>query len=376
MPAKYIKKIYISLMSIVLLMLTAVTTTFAWVGFLDTSFFDNFDIALKAVENVEEYGIQLSLTGKEGSFKTTLDSIDVKREILKNIGYPNVDSMTDEQVEKTNFTMDQCTVERSGSSLGNFVDIHGQLTKNYIKFDLYLSTYRNADVEDSDSSTYYMDAFLNDNLFFGTTDTKKLLNDFHYPTNNGFIEFPKTYKYDYLSNSLYEMTYPSFTSDKLINNPEVSGNITVNSASACRLAIEVRKPVDLYDTSSYALVTNTIIYQGGTQYPTYNPTTGEYSFGGILPNDYNIAINDYNHKIMEGYTAKSVPEWALQRGDLEFENDGVVNRIIDSNDSKVGIDKMVRLTFHFWFEGWDADCFSIINQKPVSLNLSFSNYHY
>lgn len=374
MQAKYIKKIYISLMSIVLLMLTAVTTTFAWVGFLDTSFFEQFEIGLEAVENVEEYGIQLSLSGKEGTFSTSLPAIDIKREILKNVGFANVDQMTDKQVENASFSMDQCTVERSGNSLGNFVDIHGSRTRNYISFDLYVSTYRNADVELEEESTYYMDLFLNDNVFAGNNQTRKLFKNFTYPTNNGVIEFPKIYGNHYL-NGLYEMNHPSFTSGNLVKNPTVSGDITVNSASACRLAIEVREAVDLYDTSAYSLVYNTIIYQGGTQYPTYNDRTGEYSFGGILPDDYNIALHDYNSKIMEGYTSKTVPEWALHRGDLEFVNDGITNRLVDSSDSKVGIDQMVKLTFHFWFEGWDADCFSVIHFNPVSLNLSFSNYH-
>lgn len=364
MQAKYIKKIYISLMSILLLMLTAVTTTFAWVGFLDTSFFDNFNIDLKASE-LGEYGLQISLTGEEGSFSNSIPSHEVKKAILKKAGYKNVDSMTKEQIEKTDFKMTQCTVKRMGTSLESFRDVQNQETKQYISFNLFLSSTKSADVEDS-SSTYYMDAFLNDNIFKGTVQTKKLLNDFQYPTKNGMIDFE----------SLYGINPPSFSTNNLIQNPHISGDITVNSASACRLAIEIKKPVPLYDTTAYLGTANTIIYQGGTQYPTYNSNTKEYSFGGILPDDYNIAINDFNTKIMQGYTEKTVPDWALNRGDLEFKNDGIVNRIINSNDSKVGIDEMVQLTIHFWYEGWDADCFSVINQSPVSLNLSFSNYHY
>ncbi len=373
MQTKYIKKVYISLMSIVLLMLTAVTTTFAWVGFLDTSFFDEFKIDLSANE-IGEYGLEVSLTGKENTFSNTVDEVELKRQILKNAGYENIDNLSNDQVKKTNFTMDQCTVKRSGAALGSFVDINGNLTKNYFKFSIYLRSYRSADVDD-DESTYYMDAFINDNIFSGIAQTNKLMNDFTYPTNNGIINFPKTYKDDFY-NGLYEMTFPSFTSDKLLKNPHVSGNITVNPVSASRLAVEVQKPVDMYDTTTYHGVSNTIIYQGGTQYPTYNSSTGEYSFGGILPDDYNVAIYDFNNKLLQGYSAKSVPQWALQRGDIEFVNDGISNRIIDSNDSKVGINQMVKITFYFWYEGWDADCFSIINQMPVSLNLSFSNYHY
>lgn len=374
MSAKYIKKIYISLMSIVLLMLTAVTTTFAWVGFLNNSFFDDFDIDLSANE-LGEYGLEVSLTGEKDTFSNTIDEIELKRQVLKNAEYPGVDNMSDEQVEKANFSMDQCTVQRTDNALGEFMDIKGNYTKNYFKFSIYMRSRKNAEINPDDQSTYYMDAFLNDNIFIGVSKTNKLMNDFTYPTINGNIIYPATY-YDSYNNGLYEMTYPSFTSNNLIKNPNVSGNITVNPVSASRLAIEVHKPVDMYDTKAFYGINNTIIYQGGTQYPTYNSQTKEYSFGGILPDDYNVAIYDYNNKILEGYTAKSVPKWALERGDLEFVNDGITNRIIDSNDSKVGIDQMIKMTFYFWYEGWDADCFSIINQMPVSINLSFSNYHH
>lgn len=376
MQAKYIKKVYISLMSIVLLMLTAVTTTFAWVGFLDTTFFDDFEIDLKSSE-VGEYGIELSLTGKEGTFANSIDNIEVKRAILKNMGMNNVDIMTDSQIESANVTMDQCTTQiMTNNALSTFTDVLGNTTSNYFKFDLYLRTFKSAEVEDNNSSTYYMDAFLNDNVFQGTAETKRLMNDFNYPTNSGVINFPKIYKRNPITDEKTELNFPSFTSKNLLTNPHVSGDITVNSLSACRLGIEIHDAVDLYDIRTNANVHKTIIYQGGTQYPTYNSSTGEYSFGGILPDDYNLAVMDYNNKIMQGYSNLTVPEYALYRGDLEYANDGVVNRVIDSNDSKVGINQMVKLTVYFWFEGWDADCFSIINQKPVSLKLSFSNYHY
>ena len=32
----------------------------------------------------------------------------------------------------------------------------------------------------------------------------------------------------------------------------------------------------------------------------------------------------------------------------------------------------MKITVDFWFEGWDADCFEIINRSPVTLNLVFS----
>ena len=33
---------------------------------------------------------------------------------------------------------------------------------------------------------------------------------------------------------------------------------------------------------------------------------------------------------------------------------------------------MVCFRVYFWFEGWDSDCFEIIDNKSVTVNLSFT----
>ena len=40
---------------------------------------------------------------------------------------------------------------------------------------------------------------------------------------------------------------------------------------------------------------------------------------------------------------------------------------------KNGTQTKMKITVYFWFEGWDADCISAIDQKSVSLNLKFTS---
>ena len=69
MRKKYIfgKKLYISILTSILVLLTTVATTFAWVGVFANSTFDQFDFNIKS-SSLEEYGIEISLSGKENSF--------------------------------------------------------------------------------------------------------------------------------------------------------------------------------------------------------------------------------------------------------------------------------------------------------------------
>lgn len=347
---KIVRKVYLSIMVSVVCMITLVTVTFAWVGFLDFTKFDNFDINLN-VEELEEYGIEISLTGEEGSFGTSVNPLELKRIILKNYSSTlDVDNMTDEQIQSrfSTVSLKQCTVKpNADNSFPDFLDMHNKVTTKYFKFDLYLSSYKA--YESDETSDFLMDVFLSGNLLEGTKDTRNLVNDFTYPS-------------DFVNNVI----------NGIQANTNISKNITVDSSSACRVAIQKYSVVNKYDVSAYSSntkINDLIIYQGGTAKPTYDPISDIYSFGGIMPENSNVAVYDYGIKTN---TLITVPTWAINRGDIEYNKDN--NQIIDSskNEEKIGIDQMIKMTIYFWFEGWDADCFDVIDRNPVTLNLNFS----
>lgn len=346
-----VRKVYLSIMVTMLCLITLVTVTYAWVGFLSVSSFERFDINLEA-QQLQEYGIEISLTGEDGTFGSSVDTIELKRVILKNIGYNNVDSMENNAVENAfnNLNLDQCSVRpNEDKTFPAFVNLEGKNTTKYFKFDLYLSAIHFYS-EDSgiDPSTYLLNAYLKDNLLEGTVDTRNLINDFTYPS-------------DFINPALVN-GIPAGT--------KINGRVSVDSASAVRVAIQKYNVVEKFKPEQYEeeeKVNDLIIYQGGTQYPTYDSVKNVYSFGGIMEDDENLALYDYNTKFNE---SKKVPDWALNRGDKEYhENDQLIS---STNElEKIGVNQMIKMTIYFWFEGWDSDCFDIIDRNPVTLNLVF-----
>jgi hypothetical protein len=176
------------------------------------------------------------------------------------------------------------------------------------------------------------------------------------------------------TNIMYDMTYPS---SDIINNAGFTSinkgsNVTIDSSYATRLAFEVYSPKEV--TVSYVdtdLPVVTKIFQGGTQKPYYNTSTGLYSFGGILPEEYNLAYQEYKRMYNLGNDFR-IPDEILNRGDLELTEE---NSVLISEDYKFGIkngaSNKLKMTVYFWYEGWDADCFDALTGQSVTLNLVF-----
>ena len=350
---KIIRKFYLSILITLLCAITLSMTTFAWIGLLTSSSIDNFQIGIN-VSDLQEYGIELSLTGEEGSFSTSINQTELKKEILKNYGI-NTNYYDSEEAVNFDFNrikLDSCSVEvYDDNTFSSFLDVENKVTTKYFKFDIYISafkTYESGSVDD-----YNLDAYLTGNLFSGTIATSNLINEFIYPS-------------DFVNNG----------PNALVAGVRLKEQLTVDSSSACRLAIQKHNVVEkghpeLYE--NYDEVIDYVIYQGGTAMPTYDPETKVYSFGGILEEKNNVALAEYNKKFP--YNKKLLPEWALKRNDLVYDVTSF-NQIIDSKQAnqKVTTSSMMKMTISFWFEGWDADCFDVINNEPVTLNLNFSNY--
>ena len=377
MRKKYIfgKKLYISVLTSILVLLTTVATTFAWVGVFANSTFEQFDVTIKA-SSLEEYGVVLSATGEEGSFSDTIKSIDIKRQILKNWGYHPDYLINDNDVNRlfALITMDQCTnlpIINDGKikKLGQFKTIERFDTKHYFKFDIYISAISFYDASSNSSSSFLMDVFIGDGLLTGTEKYFPLTGSFTYPTS--FIS-PLTN----LPNGI---------------RPIIAGEtitvVSVNSASSARVAFEKYPSVslghpELYDESSEP--TSTVIYTGDKyNYPTYNEKTGIYEFGGILQDAINLSTNYYNkydHIYQKnGVNSVALPSEMYEARGVESPTKDLIlssstNHLINSSipSEHISLNQMAKITVYLWFEGWDADCFNVINNSPVKLNISLS----
>ena len=355
---KATRKIYLSLIMVILSVLAMVATTYAWVGIVSNSIFEQFSINLKENDEGGEYGIQLSLDGI--TFHDSLEAVDVERVILINMGYSANELTTSTKINELfrKVSLDQATVVKENTDsnyLDNFKDMAGYTTNKYFKFDVYIALYKTAD--EDEASENYLDVYLRNYVMSGGDYSVYIPNEIVYPSTN------PTSKQILDSANNFEL------------GKTISGKITGNVANSTRLAIQRHKTVDKGVPSQYNesdIIQELTIYQNGKEYPNYNESTGVYDFGGILPDDYNFAWKEWNATHNMSNQLGSVPEAQLNRGDVTYADDGTTNHIIEATD-KVTTAKMVKLTVLFWFEGWDSDCYEMIDRHEVTINLEFSN---
>lgn len=362
-----IRKAIFSISVLFVSMLTMIATTFAWVGITTDSTFDEFDINLKVNNDTGDYGVQLSLSGKPDTFSDSIDSMSLKRQLLKNYGYNSnvIDNASDDTINVTfaSIKLGQCTPQKSiyypqifeSKELQYFENVvSGVSSTKYFWFDIYASMYV---TKSTASSTNPLALYLREGLLssddIGSAD---LLNPYTYPSQT------------------FSLGTKQFTPSFL--NKRFDGKVKVNPASAARVCVQTFETIDLYNLA----LTEPIrykIYQYDDMMPSYDMITNVYSFGGILPSAYNMAYQQYNLS-HTGAELQSVPDWQVNRGDLTYKDEGYTGCICyDGNNGQPNdglyIGKMVKFRIYFWFEGWDSDCFSVIDRRVVSLNLSFSN---
>ena len=385
MRKKYIfgKKLYISVLTSILVLLTTVATTFAWVGVFANSTFESFDFKLKSTKidgYLDDYSIQVSLDGI--NFSDSINEIDLKKQILLNWGYQEENLSQTKAINKlfAQLNLEQCTtvpiIENNKIvKLDKFTNLYSEETKRYYKFDFYVSTRKNFDENNHDSS-FLLDVFINKDMITGRIKNKDLVNPFTYPSD--FIN-----PYD---NMISHGTYSLPLNCQTVKANEAITSARVNSADASRVAFEKYKVVDKGHPEQYAInesPLSSIIYQSGYDYPVYNSDNDSYCFGGILDTPYNLSIGYFNSTeyfyVDWHYWDQKLPNeiWTT-RGVDSSTKDLVLssknNHLIDSQNpnEKIGIDKMMKITAYFWFEGWDADCFNAINLSPVDINITLN----
>ena len=366
------RKVYMSILTIILVLLTTVATTYAWVGILTYNQIEQFELDLKTVDLEKDYFLSISTTGEDDSFTDSANSDEIKEQILINQGRDLSNLISyDKATNSTAYYnavnqlfnkegIKPVTVEKNKLYENDFHElnvssknsINSQKSNSFFRFDLYLSV-EAKDESNIASVNNNMNIILADieNTLKGTSKPYKIANDFYYPS----VE----------NQELTEIRVP-------FGSVLTSQDIQIDTASATRLAIGVYDPINRTDTYPDSAIPNkTIIYQGGTQNPTVNGNT--YSFGGILPEEYNLALHE--HKKINGFgnDVLNIPDTLINRGDVELKQSN--NMLVDSDAGfgiVGGIKKKIKLTIFFWYEGWDADCFEIINGQNTNINLVFA----
>lgn len=356
-----LKKFYISILTIMLIVFTMLATTYAWVGIYYHSSIEDFSLNLKTQKLNEDYYLSISSFDEEDTFFETTKLADLQRQIVKNRGsysdYLDNDDALNDYFSK--IKLNSVTTTKHGILNDEFYEldkntktsISVEKSNSFFKFDVYLSLENRYDLEIEESVNKTLDVYLENItnvLSSSITYDYRLTNDFTYPSN-GIIS----------------------TNIGMISKDD---DIRINPSSTARVALAIYNPIlrnEKYEGTE--IPKKIIIFQGGTDKPTYDSVNNVYSFGGILPEEYNLALNEYR-KIYKIPSEKlQVPLDAINRGDLELIEG---NEMLIEDDFGFGIvngkKTKIKITVYFWFEGWDSDCFAIMNNKKVELNLVFA----
>ncbi len=362
------KKMFISILTSVIVFVTMVATTFAWVGIFTYANTDKISFNLKVTELDSYYYLTISDTGEKGTFSDEIPAIKAERQIVNNTYNNKYRDATDSVIHSiysssplsniSALVKDDNTLDFYELNLGNsYYPSFNDISSGYLKFDLYLSVDTKEGIS-SETTGIKANVMLNNikNCLEGTKMYYRLVN------HNQFSELPSSSAYSILKDL-----------------PD-SKIFYINSKNAVRFSLSIYDPINIDDTYNDELPVKTIIYQGGSQMPKYDSNEDIFDLGGILENDYNTASKELlsirpNYNYITYY--ERLNDTILNRNDLELIEDNSViwDRYVQEKylGCVDGIQTKMKISVHLWFEGWDADCIKAIEEQPISLNLSFTS---
>lgn len=358
-----LRKMNLSIITCVLMLVLNVTTTFAWAGLQNYSNVEDFEMSL---ESSGGYELKLSLDGI--NFYNEIDDLDFKKTVLRNMGLLSSDIEGNEyKIEQAfqKIILTPVTTKRIGNKLGTFVSIDELrednfhydsikeskfVKRSYFNFDIYVAIDYVGEESDESYLNSYQDIYI--------SNVQDLLNG-----NN------KTYKLK--SNYVLENYFNDLT----------LSTVRVNTSSAARISftkygvMEKGKPLDNE-------VVDTIIYQGGTKTPKIEEDV--YSFGGFMNHSDNMAYLEFNdlHSndplsldvFNEFYQNRINDETGLEDA-ISLEQLEIPRiKLIDESDT-FNTKSMIKVNVKVWLEGFDADCFEAVAALPLGFNLVLANYN-
>ena len=300
------RKIFFGIIACMLLLLTVVATTYAWVGIFTYANTGSFDIGIYSERKDFEYWLTISLTGNPGDFGQEADSTGIRKQIIENMG---LDSRYTESAEAINnffasskLNSTSCVIDDTTLQPANWYEAnHSEKTyfrtmdtNQYYKFDFYLSVDVkngiNPSTQDFTSSVYLTDL---EQTIIGNYGKMDFKPTGHNPFND--IDYDNIESWDY---------YPSLTNEEknllkgtvpTLRSLNYEGfRVKTSDTARFSLSFYEPKPID-YTYTDADLPQKCMLYAGGTYLPTKvveSDGTEYYSLGGTLPSDFNTAIQD------------------------------------------------------------------------------------
>ncbi len=374
------QRLLVSFISLLFLITTCITVTFAWTISNSSVYVSRLDIEISQGD-----GILISVKPSTG-FKSTVSEEEIKESIvIKYLGYKYVsDILVDKDNNKVDLTSDminsyfsQIKLETTTSLDGiNFTDFNGQ-TENptggkYVAFDLYFK----ADLSEEEGET---------NIFFNYSrfnydESNKLIKQTRLLTDeeDKIVTTSDTTKASYLKGSLTTLDN-SGNSLKIEKGYEGLEIYAANAARFSTTCTEYDKEVTkMYEPNiglgSYASDLDSSKYKNSNMYleASYLDKNKSASFtyltsinNGLEVERAKVYISDIPFTYKDFYTYEADHILSIKKGQTKSVN------------------------FNIWLEGRDADCFDAIVGSKIRIDLAFTtksqtmydklktiNYHY
>lgn len=325
----FVRKLWYSIIVAILVLVTTVTSTYAWYASVFTNDIDEFNFDISGTGS-----IYASLDGV--NFKSNFSDLEIKTAILTKRGIDTTE-MKSSQIDELFKQITLYSISPNNYedlSLGFYkIDEHQQLATDsgYLSLDMYFTT----DLP----LTYHANGDpIGQEIFF---QSDSIIESDSFYANLSTYNLPR---------------HPVFG--------DMNRKFYVNAKNACRVGVSRYETVTLGVTDNFVHYQNDEIYYFGDEEPSIS-SDGVYSFGNIKQEN-NVALQCYNSRLN---TSLEVPN--DNREDTNIIGNSFIN-------SKMGlcVNKMMKVTFYIWLEGWDSDCFDEFQGKSLNIYLKFSSYPY
>lgn len=350
------KKLILSVISISLALITLVSTTYAWFSLNRNVYVDGIGFEVTGGENV-----LLSVDGIHWYQNLTTDKIK-KATVAKYRGYlfddnENLIDSDGNQIEHEKIESlfnEKITLAPLTSKDGKvFTDLYNttisETLGKYLTFDLYFGAEVDSLKEDTDIFFYH--------------GTQKTLPDGTIVKPTKISATPKSVS---LKN---ELSAFNWTTGELVKY-EAKSSVLVNPANALRFSsVDTQNDSSkIYELDAYD--EGNVINKGLGSYAT-SFTGYELNSNGSYMAKYdatkNAGFTYYNNLRNTKITELNYVDMPQTIRDFSTYDNSKITTLHKTNGftSKV--------TFNFWMEGWDADCFDGIGNSKVTVSLSFTN---
>ncbi len=395
------RKLYISIFTLVLLIVLSGTVTFAWFKLNTNAWFSNVEISASTNAN-----LKISVDGK--NFKSQLTEEDLAKSIIaKANGYELrcdaagqisywYDPLEEKEIEISSNVVKELekislkpVTTTDGKSFKSLLQNNITVTdKYYIEFDIYFESITDdaQQVFFSNRQITYEDGTIIPKTEIGTKekDEDRFPDNILASFDTLDLTTGKMISYDAATKKAtsdgvdvtesFEQNFRTYVSDAVRFSVEAKSNGVVETTE------NFKNKVKIYELNkgngSYATtLSDESIESSGTTYSGLS--------GAMYDSTKNAAFTYYNtvkRNALNDGSSTDQPLEAISYTDVPETFKGLdtteAAKIVTLNAANnYGRNGNVKMTARLWLEGWDADCIDTVLDQNVTITLSFTNYN-